>query len=164
MNVIIDWLSQIISPHEPEGEIVYMSNLNKCVTIKEGSTIQNKDVRILGCEDSYIYIDTNVSFMQISNCTNCTIMVAAVNKTCSIDKCENVTVCVASNFVRIGNCIDSTVHSYTQLSPPIIYGDTRNLIMAPHNTSYFELLSHLRAADIVYIPPGPPQPTQPLPS
>ena len=83
-------------------------------------------------------------------------MVAAVNKTCSIDKCENVTVCVASNFVRIGNCIDSTIHSYTQLAPPIIYGDTRNLIMAPHNTSYFELLSHLRAADIVFIPPGPP--------
>lgn len=62
MNVIIDWLSQIISPHEPEGEIIYMSNLNKCVTIKEG-IIQNKDVRILGCEDSYIYIDTNVAFM-----------------------------------------------------------------------------------------------------
>lgn len=35
MNVIIDWLSQIISPHEPEGEIVYMNGLNKCVTIKE---------------------------------------------------------------------------------------------------------------------------------
>jgi hypothetical protein len=45
MNVIIDWLSQIISPHEPEGEIVYMNGLNKCVTIKE-SALQNKDVRI----------------------------------------------------------------------------------------------------------------------
>jgi len=121
-------------------------------------------VRILGCEDSYIYIDTNVAFMQISNCTNCTIMVAAVNKTCSIDKCENVTVCVASNFVRIGNCIESTIHSYNQLEPPIIYGDTRNLVMAPHNTSYFELLTHLRAADIVFIPPGPPQPQIPIPS
>jgi hypothetical protein len=45
VNVIIDWLSQIISPHEPEGEIVYMNGLNKCVTIKE-SALQNKDVRI----------------------------------------------------------------------------------------------------------------------
>jgi hypothetical protein len=26
--------------------------------------------------------------------------------------------------------------------------------MAPHNTSYFELLSHLRAADIMFIPPS----------
>jgi len=39
------------------------------------------------------------------------------------------------------------------MSPPIIFGDTRNLIMAPHNTSYFELSSHLRAADIMFIPP-----------
>ena len=36
--------------------------------------------------------------------------------------------------------------------------------MAPHNSSYFDLLSHLRAADIMFIPPGPPQPNQPLPS
>ena len=35
MSGIIDWLSQIISTHEPEGEIVYMNGLNKCVTIKE---------------------------------------------------------------------------------------------------------------------------------
>lgn len=51
--------------------------------------------------------------MQVSNCVNCTIMVAAVNKTCSIDKCENVTLCVASNYLRIGNCVDCTVNSYT---------------------------------------------------
>lgn len=62
MNVIVDWLSQIISQHEPEGEIIYINNLNKCVTIKDAS-VQSKDVRILGCEDSYIYVDTNVQFM-----------------------------------------------------------------------------------------------------
>lgn len=94
--------------------------------------------------------------MQISNCINCTVMVAAVNKTCTIEKCENVTVCIATNFLRIGNCVDCTVQSFTQLAPPIIYGDTRNLIMAPHNTSYFELMAHLRAADIMFIPPPSP--------
>jgi len=26
--------------------------------------------------------------------------------------------------------------------------------MAPHNVSYFELMSHLRAADIMFIQPG----------
>jgi hypothetical protein len=45
MNVIIDWLAQIIAPHEPEGEIVYMNGLNKCVTIKDAA-LTNKDVRI----------------------------------------------------------------------------------------------------------------------
>jgi hypothetical protein len=126
-----------------------MNGLNKCVNVRDNQ-IQNKDVRIVGCEDSYIYVDTNVQFLQITNCVNCTIMVAAVNKSCSIDKCENVTVSVAANFVKIGNCVDCTVNSYSQISAPIIYGDTRNLLMAPHNASYFELLTHLRAADIVF--------------
>eukprot|EP00347_Sterkiella_histriomuscorum_P018435 403345520 len=153
MNVIIDWLGQIISPHEPEEEIVYMNGLNKCVTVKENA-LQNKDVRIIGCEDSYIYIDTNVSYLQISNCTNCTIMVAAVNKTLTIDKCENVILSVAANYVRAGNCVDCTVNTYTQMCQPIIYGDSRNLTMAPHNTSYFEMMNHLRAADIGFVSPG----------
>jgi hypothetical protein len=52
----------MISPHEPEDEIIYMNGLNKCVTVKDQS-LQNKDVRIVGCEDSYIYIDTNVSHL-----------------------------------------------------------------------------------------------------
>lgn len=112
MNIIADWLLAMISPNEPEDEIEYMNGLNKCVTIREGQ-VQNKDLRIIGCEDSYIYIDTNVKFLQISNCINCTIMVAAVNKTCTIDKCENVTVCVAANYLRIGNCVDCTIHSFT---------------------------------------------------
>lgn len=70
-------------------------------------------MRIVACEDSYIYIDTNVQFMQISNCTNCTIMVAAVNKTLTIDKCENVILSVASNYVRSGNCVESSINTYT---------------------------------------------------
>lgn len=89
-----------------------MNGLNKCVTIKDNS-VQDKDLRIIGCEDSYIYIDTNVNYMQIANCANCTIFVAAVNKTCSVDKCENTIVCVASNYLRIGNSVDCTVNSYT---------------------------------------------------
>ncbi|CDW72648.1 tubulin binding cofactor c domain-containing protein [Stylonychia lemnae] len=153
MNVIIDWLGQIISPHEPEDEIVYMNGLNKCVTIKD-SALQNKDVRIVNCEDSYIYVDTNVGFIQVSNCINCTIMIAAVNKTFSIDKCQNTQITVAANYVRTSNCVESTLHSYSQLCPPIIYGDTIGLIMAPHNSSYFEIMNHLRAADIIFIQPG----------
>jgi len=46
MNVIIDWLSQIILQHEPEGEVQYMNSLNKCVTIKDSASVQNKDLRI----------------------------------------------------------------------------------------------------------------------
>jgi hypothetical protein len=111
-------------------------------------------VRIVGCEDSYIYIDTNVQYMQISHCINCTIMVAAVNIACSIEMCETTNITVASSFLRIGNCIDCSIHSYLQVSGPVIYGDSRGLIMSPHNCSYPELLTHLREADIAFVAPG----------
>jgi hypothetical protein len=40
-------------------------------------------------------------------------MVASVNTACTIDKCENTIVCVASNYLRIGNCVECVVYSYT---------------------------------------------------
>jgi hypothetical protein len=39
MNIICEWLIQMISSSEPQedNDITYLSNLNKCVTIKSGS-------------------------------------------------------------------------------------------------------------------------------
>jgi len=51
-------------------------------------------------------------------------------------KCENVNLTVATGLVRIGNCVDSTVNSYSHLGPPVVFGDTRSLTLAPHNASY----------------------------
>ena len=118
-----------------------MNSLNKCVSVKTYEELyhlqgNNCRVSIIGCEDSNIYIDSNVETLLISSCINCTIFVAAVNKVCTLEKCESVILCVASNQLRIGNCIDSLVHSYTPNFAPVVYGDTRNLRMAPHNASY----------------------------
>ena len=95
-----------------------------------------------------------VSCLLVSSCINCTIFVAAVSKTATIEKCENVTLIVAANQLRIGNCIDSLVHSYTHKHPPIVYGDTRNLRMAPHNVMYSSLPNHLVSANIKYEVPS----------
>ena len=110
--------------------------------------VSGKEVRITNCEDSYLYVGTAVDCIQISKCVNCVVFVAAVTRACSIDKCENVTVTVAAEYLRIGNCVDCQVFSYTQLSPPVIYGDTRSLQLAPHNASYPELSNTLREAGL----------------
>lgn len=91
---------------------------------------------INGCEDSNIYVDSNVETLKITSCVNCNIFVAAVSKVCTIEKCENVTICVASHQLRIANCVDSLIHSFTLNLAPIVYGDTRNLRIAPHNACY----------------------------
>ena len=52
---------------------------------------------VIGCEESNIYIDSNVETLLISSCINCTVFVAAVNKICTLEKCEKVTLIVAAN-------------------------------------------------------------------
>lgn len=119
------------------------------MTVRDSTNLQDgKDVRISSCEDSYLYIGNYVENLSVSRCVNCTIFVAAVARVCTLDRCENVTICVASTFLRIGNCIDCTVYSYTNTSPPVVFGDTRSLMMAPHNASYPDLAVQLNLAGI----------------
>ena len=70
-------------------------------------------MNINDCEDSNIYIDSNVEIVKIRACVNSHIFVAAVDKICTLEKCENVTLVVAANQLRIGNNVDCTVHCYT---------------------------------------------------
>ena len=79
-----------------------MNNLNKCVSVKTQPEIyqhfgNNCKMSIIGCEESNIYIDSNVETLLVSGCINCNIFIAAVSKICTIEKCEKVTLCVAAN-------------------------------------------------------------------
>ena len=81
-------------------------------------------MKITNCEDSYIYIDSSVKTIIIKDCVNTTIFIAAVNKICSLEKCENISLTVASNFLRVGNTVDSTIYYYGSYFP-VLYGDNR---------------------------------------
>ena len=73
-----------------------------------------------------------------------------MSKVVTIEKCENCVIVIAANEVRIGSCIDTLVHSYTPIYPPVVYGDTRNLRLAPHNATYDKLSDHLVKAAIKF--------------
>lgn len=42
------------------------------------------------------------------------------------------------------------MHTYTPFYPPIVYGDTRNLRLAPHNAAYDKFHEHLVGAGIKF--------------
>ena len=67
---------------------INIKGLSKCVTIKSGNEYQNKSLLITNCDDTYIYINTNVANCKISLCTNCTIVIAVASKIISIYKCD----------------------------------------------------------------------------
>lgn len=121
--------------------------LTKCITIWDEDSVLNKDLRLTNCEDSYVYLDCPINSIVLTNCVNCTIMVAAAWKTCTIDKCERVNLTVASNFLRISSSVDCNIYSYS-IHPPFIFGDNRNVIMAPFNTGYTSLQNHVESAGL----------------
>ncbi len=79
---------------------------------------------------------------------NCTIFVAAVRRICTMTNCESVGLTVAAGTPRVGNCWDCTVYSYSHCGAPIVYGDTRNLLMGPHNAGYADLPNQLQSAGL----------------
>lgn len=76
LTEVYQWISNNLSEKEPESEL-NIKNLTYCVTIRDSDTVSGKDIRLQDCEDCYIYFDSPVNSVAISNCTNCTIMIAA---------------------------------------------------------------------------------------
>ncbi|EGR33620.1 tubulin-specific chaperone c, putative [Ichthyophthirius multifiliis] len=146
-KVLSEYLTNTLSMNETQDNIVYIQGLTKSVMCKDEKSCENQDLRIVNCEDSYLYIDSYVYNLSISNCINMNIFVSAVQKICTIDKCENVNIVVASSFIRIGNTIDSTIHYYGSFNP-VLYGDNRSINLAPHNGNYIELLEKVKLAKI----------------
>ena len=144
MNIINEFLSSALSTSAPElSNYKIIKDLSKCVTLKIGIEFQNKNLLITNCNDTYIYINTNVLNCKISLCTNCTIVIAVASKIITIDKCENCNICFISNFARISNMIDSNIYLFS-VNEPILFGDNRGLSLGPHNVTYNDLYLHLK--------------------
>ena len=153
MNIVNEFLQNVISNAPPEkGDYVSIKHLTKSVTIKT-EELTNKSIKISQCSDSYIYINTNVTNCKIAHCENCTIVIAAVNKIISIDKCDRCNVTVIANFVRVSNMIDSYIYLYSP-NEPVLYGDNRGLYLGPHNIWYNALYPILKSTKISIIHKG----------
>ena len=151
MNIINELLLSALSTSAPElSNYVTIKGLSKCVTIKSGNEYQNKNLLISNCDDTYIYINTNVSNCKISLCTNCTIVIAVASKIISIDKCEKCNICIISNFTRISNMIDSNVYLFS-VYEPILYGDNRGLRLGPHNVTYNDLYLYVKESKLTIL-------------
>ncbi len=99
-------------------------------------------MKIIGCYDSEIFIESSVKSLYIVGCGNCNIYVASCERIAFVDKCEKLSLTIASNLLRICNTLDSTIYLYSP-SPIILTGDNRSLILGPNNSNSKELKAHL---------------------
>jgi len=149
LNTIAEWILSLLSDKKGVNT-VDVTNLCKAVTIYEDE-FKEKNIRIFNCEDCYIYINTDLNHLLISNSTNCTIMAAAVSKVCTLDKSERVTLSIASNMLRVGNSVECRLNMYLA-TYPILYGDNRHVLLGPHNVAYDELMTHIKHSKISTVP------------
>lgn len=115
--------------------------------IKQPSQYKDKDVKIIGCYDSEIFIDSPVRSLYLVACGSCNIYVAACEKIALLDKCEKISLTITTNLLRVCNSMDSTIYSYNQ-SPTILTGDNRSICLGPNNSSSKDLKNHMKAASL----------------
>ncbi len=53
-----------------------------------------------------------------------------------------MSISVSSNFLRIGNTIDSIINYYGSYYP-VLYGDNKGITLGPSNVNYFGFLEKL---------------------
>eukprot|EP00238_Polyblepharides_amylifera_P012584 CAMPEP_0196586400 /NCGR_PEP_ID=MMETSP1081-20130531/54119_1 /TAXON_ID=36882 /ORGANISM="Pyramimonas amylifera, Strain CCMP720" /LENGTH=527 /DNA_ID=CAMNT_0041908267 /DNA_START=73 /DNA_END=1656 /DNA_ORIENTATION=- len=109
------------------------------------------DVRIVDCQDTVVYLLAPMRHVLVCGCTDCVIVVGPVAGSLKVELCERVHLVSASRRLRISSCHDS-VFCIATSHPPLVHGDCRNLQLAPYNTYYEQLESHLRVAGIKTAP------------
>ena len=70
MNTIIEWINGILLTIEPSEGLFKLNNLNKCVATKSFMEVyphygNNCKMSIVNCEESNVYIDSNVDSLLI---------------------------------------------------------------------------------------------------
>lgn len=143
-------VASLIDLHVGSAELettINIYKLTKSVTVEDQTFCKKPILKIHSCEDSFIYINASVEYVSISNCTNCTIYVAAVRRICSVDKCERINLTCSTNLLRIGNTIDSKLNFFST-SEPILFGDNKSIVMGPNNANSFEMIDKMKKAEI----------------
>ena len=151
-NIVSTFLLEVISNSPPEdNDYLTLRNLSRCVTIK--TDCAGKSIKISGCDESHIFINSTVVNCKIEHCTSCTIVIAAVNKIISISKCVKCNITSISNLIRITNNTDCNIYFYS-VNQPVLFGDNRGLSLGPHNVTYNDLYSIIKSSKLLMASTG----------
>ncbi|CAA9990072.1 conserved Plasmodium protein, unknown function [Plasmodium knowlesi strain H] len=89
-------------------------------------------VNISNCKECNIFIFSNVEYLKIHLCVNCCIISLAIEMISTFFNSKNLDVHLVTRSLKIENVIDTNVYVYTETNI-IIFGDTRNIQLAPYN-------------------------------
>ncbi|KAI4835565.1 TBCC domain-containing protein [Plasmodium brasilianum] len=102
----------------------------------QGNTLYiNNDksiVNIINCEECNIFIMSTVEYLKINFCVDCYIISLSVEMITTLFNSNNLDVHIVTRSLKIENVVDTNIYVYTETNI-IIFGDTRNIQLAPYN-------------------------------
>lgn len=106
------------------------------------------DLQVNHCHDAHLYLLEPYRFATLVGCSDCTIVVGAVQGMLRVVGCERVQIVSACRRLSISSTLDSVFSVYCA-SAPVLFGDSRSCQFAPYNTAYHNLWEHLTMASLV---------------
>ncbi|SBS86964.1 conserved Plasmodium protein, unknown function [Plasmodium ovale] len=114
---------------EINDDIYEIENMvGRTLYIDNGKSIIN----ISNCRECNIFILSSVEYLKISLCEDCYIISLSVEMIATLFSSNGLDVHLVTRSLKIENVIDTDVYVYTETNI-IIFGDTRNIQLAPYN-------------------------------
>ncbi|TRY91847.1 hypothetical protein DNTS_027195 [Danionella cerebrum] len=127
----------------PGSRLLIMSQVCKQTLAKNSEKLNDSNIKIHRCSDSFIYL--------LSPLRNTTIVTGPVRSSVHIQNCENVRLVCVTRRLSIGGSFNCTVHS---LSPtrPLLFPGNVSLMLGPFHTQYPALEDHMASVGIAVVP------------
>ncbi|CAD2087738.1 conserved Plasmodium protein, unknown function [Plasmodium vinckei lentum] len=128
------------------NDIYEIKNMQgKTIYIKNSKSIIN----ILNCKECNIYILTTVEYLKINFCVDMYIICLSTEMITTLFNSRNLEMHLVTRSLKIENVMDTDVYVYTETNI-IIYGDTRNIQLAPYNVLNSKQKIFLEKSKIIF--------------
>ncbi|KAG0626983.1 hypothetical protein M758_2G165400 [Ceratodon purpureus] len=125
----------------PEG-MTFVDGVMRASVLKREDDIKGDSVKVSHCHDSVVYILAPLKYVSVFGCSDSIIVLGAVGKALRVEHCERVQVIVPTARITIASCRECVFYLGVN-QRPLFTGDNHNLQVAPYNTFYPKLETHL---------------------
>eukprot|EP00659_Diplonema_papillatum_P023321 gene23321-35711_t len=139
----VQWPTQGAFEKSAVVRSISKSMLHKAVPL--GANVQQ--VQIYACHHANIYLLTPLPNVTIFGCTHCNIILGPTSGIVSIEACEQVRVVAPTRGLRLLDAIECRAYVCVN-TPPMVLMGCRSTELAPYNTNYPALESHLKQAGV----------------
>lgn len=112
-------------------------------------------LNVYNCSNTTLYMLSPYFSAVISGCSDVEIIIGSVAGALTVTGCERVKITVACRKLLVNNCLECSFNVAT-LSPSIVLGDSRSLIIGPYNLSYKHSQNYIAAANLSQLCHGNP--------